>query len=470
MVIDASLLRSLIQGGMGLNISGHTLTRRVSAHSSNQALGTVSVTGIERTLAWGLQLGDREGVLEEAFSHFPLPKLARRVWQKYFNKAPNKGKALCSVPRWTLSCDRELEELTILAGFCEVFIAKRHNTLPIAVNYLYKVQMPMMATLFGAMLAGVDMVVIGAGIPKDVPHILDRLALCQDVELNVAAHSHSAQDTFIKAFKPSQYLEGQRLELSRPAFVAIVSLHTLAEYLVLKQSVPPDGLIIEHHSAGGHNAPPRDSSGYSQRDEPDLQRIANLGVPVWLAGSRGTPSSIIEAQNMGFVGVQVGTPFALCRESGMTSSLKMKAKEMAVEGTLCVETMALSPTRFPFKVANIPGTVYDQGVYDVRPRICEMGALVEPIADAHGNVHYLCSAEPVDSYVAKGGNREDTIGKSCLCCNLFATAGLAQCYKEVVEPPIVTLGDISQLPDIISRYGLDYSAHDVCDFLLGPSD
>ena len=51
---------------------------------------------------------------------------------------------------------------------------------------------------------------------------------------------------------------------------------------------------------------------YGERDLPDLQKIASLGLPYWLAGSFGERGKIAEAQALGAVGVQVGTAFAFC--------------------------------------------------------------------------------------------------------------------------------------------------------------
>jgi NAD(P)H-dependent flavin oxidoreductase YrpB (nitropropane dioxygenase family) len=64
----------------------------------------------------------------------------------------------------------------LLANFVEVWLAKEGHDGPVGINLLTKVQMPNLASLYGAMLAGVDYVLMGAGIPKEIPGVLDRLA------------------------------------------------------------------------------------------------------------------------------------------------------------------------------------------------------------------------------------------------------------------------------------------------------
>ena len=76
--------------------------------------------------------------------------------------------------RQTVSKAREA--LTMLSAFTEVFLAKEgHNGL-VGINLLTKVQRPNIATLYGAMLAGVSYVLMGAGIPRESPSVLSALA------------------------------------------------------------------------------------------------------------------------------------------------------------------------------------------------------------------------------------------------------------------------------------------------------
>ena len=77
-----------------------------------------------------------------------------------------------------------------------------------------------------------------------------------------------------------------------------------------------------------------------------------------------------------------------------------------------------------------------------RARVCDLGYLREPYAAGDGKIAYRCSAEPVETYLAKGGKIEDTEGRKCLCNALLANIGLAQARKGgMVEPALITVGD-----------------------------
>jgi nitronate monooxygenase len=59
----------------------------------------------------------------------------------------------------------DLRELCIAANFVEVFLAREGHTHPVGINYLEKVQIPHLPSIYGAMLAGAGYVLMGAGIP-----------------------------------------------------------------------------------------------------------------------------------------------------------------------------------------------------------------------------------------------------------------------------------------------------------------
>jgi len=67
---------------------------------------------------------------------------------------------------WTAAPTRRGQELAVVAGFVEVFLAKEGHRGLVGINFLEKIQLPTPATLYGALLAGVDYVLVGAGIPR----------------------------------------------------------------------------------------------------------------------------------------------------------------------------------------------------------------------------------------------------------------------------------------------------------------
>ena len=125
-----------------------------------------------------------------------------------------------------------------------------------------------------------------------------------------------------------------------------------------------------------------------------------------------------------------------------------------------------SPTGFPFKVAQLPETVADPTVYGARERICDLSYLRTPFRRDDGTVGYRCPSEPLDAYVKKGGQVEDTVGRMCLCNGLVDTAGLAQLRGADVEPYLVTLGaDRAQLTGLLELFPAGWSAVDVLAWL-----
>ena len=189
-----------------------------------------------------------------------------------------------------------------------------------------------------------------------------------------------------------------------------------------------------------------------------------------MAGGYDTPEKLCEAQEAGAVGVQIGTAFAFCEESGMDKELKRRVIQKVVEEDAVVYTDPLvSPTGYPFKVVQMEGTMSDPEVYDKRVRLCDVGLLRTPYKKEDGQIGYRCPAEPEDQYLKKGGAYEDLEGRGCLCNNLSASAGFPQQRTDgYVEQPLVTSG--KGLPSIgkFFRPGQrSYTAKDVIDYLTG---
>jgi nitronate monooxygenase len=154
-----------------------------------------------------------------------------------------------------------------------------------------------------------------------------------------------------------------------------VASATLAITLARKSSGQVNGFVVEGETAGGHNAPPRGPLQLSDKGEPvygprdvaDLEKIRELGLPFWLAGSYATADKLTEALRLGAAGVQVGTAFAFCEESGVQTELKQQVFKLSREGKLTVFTDPLvSPTGFPFKVVQLPGTLSDPDTKSAR--------------------------------------------------------------------------------------------------------
>jgi NAD(P)H-dependent flavin oxidoreductase YrpB (nitropropane dioxygenase family) len=466
----------IIQGGMGVAVSGWTLARTVSRLGQ---LGVVSGTGLAVVFARALQMGDPSGQLRHALQHFPIPGIAQRVQAKYYipgGKATNVPFKAPPMP--TLHPGAAFVELTVLANFAEVFLAKDSHSGLVGINFLEKIQLPTLPSLYGAMLGGVDYVLMGAGIPRAIPGALDRLANGEVAELKIDVRDALAGEEFLSTFNPKAFGEGCLPSVKRPHFLGIVASATLAMTLAKKSSGRVDGFVVERDTAGGHNAPPRgplqlSPSGepiYGPRDVPEFDKIRDLGLPFWLAGSFGQPGKLNEALNLGAAGIQVGTAFAFCKESGLRPELKQQALQMSRAGAARVFTDPVaSPTGFPFKVVQMEGTLSEPGQYAARTRICDLGYLRHLYRKSDGTPGYRCPAEPVEDFLKKGGAYAEALGRKCLCNGLLANVGLSQIRSEhEQELALMTAGDdVAQIARFLKPGCDSYNAADVIGYLLG---
>ena len=465
----------VIQGGMGAGVSDWRLARAVSRLGS---LGVVSGTALDQILVRRLQDGDPGEHMRRALGHFPVRAIADRVLDEYFIAGGKQQSASYkAIAMHSKDSPRELKELCIVANFVEVFLAREGHKNAVGINYLEKVQMPHLPSLYGAMLAGVDYVLMGAGIPLRIPGVLDRLAKHEPASYDLFVTGAQPGDDTTMTFTPRDFIPADSRCLVRPKFLAIIASNVLATTMVKKANGKVDGFVIEGPTAGGHNAPPRgklalNAAGepvYGERDRVDLEKIRELGLPFWLAGEYGRPERVSEALVAGAAGVQVGTAFAFCAESGLRQDYKRTLLERAIacQATVFTDRLA-SPTGFPFKVAQLEGTLSDPDVYAARPRVCDLGYLREAFRTADGRIDYRCPGEPTSLYVSKGGKLENTLGRKCLCNALVANIGHAQIRSgKHVEPGLITSGDdLKTIPQFLPAAEHSYSAAHVIARLL----
>ena len=474
-----SNLPTIIQGGMGAGVSSWRLARAVSQLGQ---LGVVSGTALDLIFARRLQDGDPGGHMRRGLDQFPIPEIAERVWGRYYipggkaERTPYK-----SLPTHSKDTPPELKELCVVANFVEVLLARTGHDNPVGINYLEKVQLPHLPSIYGAMLAGVGYVLMGAGVPLKIPGVLDRFANHEPATYLLQVTGAQDDDDRTMVFAPREFVGRDLPPLTRPKFIAIIASNTLATTMLKKADGTVDGFVIEGSTAGGHNAPPRgklqlDEAGeaiYGERDTVDLEKIRALGVPFWLAGGYGAPEKLTEALASGAAGIQVGTAFAFCAESGLREDYKQALLAKALSGEAHVFTdPAASPTNFPFKVAQLEGTLSEHEIYLARPRICDLGYLREAYRTPTGTIDYRCSAEPVTTYVSKGGKVENTVGRKCLCNALMANIGHPQTRNgKYVENGMVTSGnDLTGITRFLQPGATTYTARDVVANLVSCGD
>jgi len=317
--------------------------------------------------------------------------------------------------------------------------------------------------LYGAMLAGVEYVCVGAGNPAAFPGYVRGLARREPVEQTV--HVARATKPHTIRFDPQGFGAKELPELREPRFIAIVSTCEQAEQLAGSEATRPFGFVFEGPSAGGHNAPPADyrrilgePPKWGAKDELDSRRLAGLHEPFWLAGAYGNSEGLRRSLEVGAAGVQCGTILAFSNESGMSAALRLRALERIWHKDLAVVTEPLmSPTGFPFKVVQLSGSLSEETVRSGRERVacCDLGHLVTPVETKRRitqpdggieevvDVQTLCPAEPFEAFTRKGGVAMRRKGAICLCNGLMSTAGYPGIRGDYVEPPVVTAGDAS---------------------------
>ncbi len=461
----------IIQGGMGVAVSNWKLARAVSLRGQ---LGVISGTALDTVFMRRLQDGDEGGHMRRAMAQFPLRDAVDDILEKYYlPKGRPKGQPYRLLPMYRQRVSKQRQLITVIANFVEVYLAKEGHDGIVGVNLLTKVQTPNIASLYGAMLAGVDYVLMGAGIPREIPGVLDSLALHAAATMRFDVEGVPSTEPQYLTFDPSELGLDTSVPLRRPAFLPIISANSLATTLARKANGSVEGFVVEGPTAGGHNAPPRGEMRLNERGEPvygerdvvDLQKLKELGLPFWLAGGTGSPTRLADALASGAAGIQVGTLFAFSDESGFASFLKRDVLDHASRGEVDVITdPRASPTGYPFKVVTWAG---DESADKPRARKCDLGYLRLAYRREDGKTDYRCAAEPVEDYVRKGGLEADTVGRRCLCNALTANIGQAQPRAgSADEPPLLTSGD-----DLISiasfLAGRDhYTADDVIDYLL----
>jgi NAD(P)H-dependent flavin oxidoreductase YrpB (nitropropane dioxygenase family) len=464
----------VIQGGMGVAVSSWQLACAVSRAGQ---LGVVSGTALDVVIARRLQDGDAGGHVRRALESFPVPAMAQRMLSTYFLEGGRPtGQPYHPVPKLRMDTPVAGLELSIVANYAEVWLAKEGHEGLVGINFLEKVQMATPSAAYGAMLAGVDYVLMGAGIPAEIPRMLDRLAVHEPCSLDLDVDG--ATIDYAVGLDPQALTGGGLAPLKRPTFLAIVSAHVLAAYLARDDTTRPDGFVVEGPRAGGHNAPARgrpvlDDDGqpvFGPRDDADLVKVAAVGLPFWLAGGYSTAAQVAQALEAGAAGVQVGTLFAFCEESGLDPAIRKELLSQLGEAKLVVRTDPLaSPTGFPFKVATLLGTMSQAEEYAARPRLCDLSYLRIPYEREPGDLGYRCPAEPVHMYVKKGGDLAATVGRKCLCNGLTAGVGLGQSRRDGYdEVPIVTLGaDLEGVTQMLSDLPEGWTAVQAVERLLG---
>lgn len=351
---DARRELIFVQGGMGIGISLAPLARAVARRGG---VGTISSAGLATLIS-------------------------KRVGRKV--------------------SDRE-------AAAIEVAEAKKEGGC-IAINIMVALHQAFTDSILGALDGGVDAIILGAGLPTNLP---DELATA-DVALIPIVSS-------VKALRIIQRRWRERLQR------------------------PPDAVVLEGPLAGGH-------LGFAPKDvekaEFRLERLfgpvkefaqKNGDYPVIVAGGIYYHEDIVRWVNeFGADGVQMGTRFAATHESGASPAFKQAILDCREEDIIVAKKPG-SPCGLPFRVIKTsPG--YQLALQKARPPKCNRGLVLRK--DEAGK-YTICSAK--DSY-----------DSFCICNVLYSAHGLTD-----KEEPIFTIGGRGHLVNKI------LSVDELMDELIG---
>jgi NAD(P)H-dependent flavin oxidoreductase YrpB (nitropropane dioxygenase family) len=428
----------LIQAGMGVHISS---ARLANATARLGALGVVSSAGLRHTVIEEVRSGDAD-VIATART-FPFPNYVEELLAFAPGGAKHRHEAPLDVPGAKADYPRRL---STIAAYVEVLRAKAGHNGKVGINVMWKCALTVLPSIYGAMLAGVDALLCGAGVPMEVPDIVAKLRAGEDLSYTPLTGGTSHVHLKIAQDNPAPLLS----KFAPPKLLPILSNFAFPKRLLdtweKNYGATPFAFVLENHAAGGHNAPPRNKSEFTQQDDLEsyFDKVVALGVPVYVAGdcrNGGTRDDYEYWLSRGAYGLQVGSRFALCTDSGMRAELREKIIASNRDGQTRIETSPrFSPTGYPLKFADLEGTLADPEIANSRRRICNRGYLLQSHftqnEDGTQTETYLCPAMPAGQYTRAGGDEADLDGRICLCNALFSTAGF---YTDK-EPPLVTLG------------------------------
>jgi NAD(P)H-dependent flavin oxidoreductase YrpB (nitropropane dioxygenase family) len=448
----------LIQAGMGIHVSSARLANETSRLG---ALGVVSHVALRHIVVEEVRRGD--AIALALAREFPIPCYADEL----LAFAPGGEWHKRPVPLDVPAPEKSLlpKRLSTIAAFIEVKRAKLGHSGKVGINVMWKCSLTVLPSIYGAMLAGVDALLCGAGIPMELPDIVRKIRAGEDLCYSPLHGTGTPASLAIAADKSSGFLA----QFAEPKLMPILSSFPIAKRLLdvwtREFGTKPFAFILENHTAGGHNAPPRNKTEYTDADElmGYFDKVHALGVPIYVAGAfpeGGSHNDFLYWRERGAYGLQVGSRFALCDESGMRRELKDEVLAYNALGGELETAFGISPTGYPFKVLPLPGSAADPSVHEQRRRICNKGYLMQAETierDGAEELVFRCPAMPSRQYEKLGGDSAEIGPRICLCNSLLSTAG----FDSEKEAPLITLGISGK------RITERHSAREVIEDILG---
>lgn len=449
------ILPAIIHSTPQMTLSTWPIARAVARAGQ---LGVVSSAPLAPVLARRLQLGDFDAHLRRALEHFPYPGVARRVWEQFYVPGGKPvDQPFAPVRQPTLESGPALLELIVLANFAEVFLAKEGDAGNVGLHLHDQVQTALLPSLYGALLAGVDYVLVSGRNPAALPAVLDRLLKRQPAELEASVAKAPADATITCGFDPVCLGDVPPPNLVRPRVLAFVESPEQAASVFLRAGGRIDGFLWD---CADHRLP----SGTG------LAHMRALALPFWISGLPARRENHTAARGAGAAGLCVSTPFIFCEESPLATALKHHVLTLVRDNPAALTPhLAASPTGPTVSVLQLEGTAAAPKVMSTRPRFCDVGYLRELYRKPDGTVGYRCPGEPLAHYTHKGGDPAAAQNQICLCNSLLASVGLAQVRSnEEIERALVPAGeDVRELGRFLAAGSTRFTAAEVIAHLVG---
>jgi len=283
------------------------------------------------------------------------------------------------------------------AVYEEVSLAKAAGGFA-GINIMVALQRDYEDSVRGAIDAGADAIISGAGLPLSLPQIQKP----GDTALIPIVSSARALDLICRRWER----QGQR----------------------------PDAVVLEGPLAGGHLGFRMDQVDLPENTLEALlpsvkeSAIAHGDIPLIVAGGIYTHEDIKRFLAMGADGVQMGTRFLATEESSATALYKQAVLD-ATEDDILVADDPGSPCGLPFRVLK-KSPMYLSALARSRKPKCDKGYVL--LKDEKGN-YTRCLA------------KESNFHHFCICNGLLSSAG----YNPEKEEPIYTVGSTAWRVDRI---------------------
>ena len=405
----------IIQGGMGVGVSSWQLAHAVARTGQ---LGVVSGTALDAVVARRLQDGDPGGHVRRPSRLPAAPTWPSGCWTATTGPRGRRGAPYRPTPAARAARrPAPAHELAVVGNFVEVWLAKEGHGGLVGINFLEKIQM---ATPGGRLRRDARRRRLR---PDGGRHPARDPAPARRARRAPARHGarrrHRAATPRLVTLDPTTLAPRRRPAAAAPPDVPRDRLLARPgrSTSTARTRTRPDGFVVEGPRAGGHNAPPRGKLA-ARRDRPAGLRPAGRRRPRgarrrsacrsgWPAAT-ASPSGCETALEAGAAGVQVGTLFALCRESGLR---RPAARGSSCTGCATARSRCAPTPRRPRPASRsrspqLPGTLVRRRRCTRPGRGCATSATCASRTPApDGQVGYRCPAEPVDVFIRKGGDR-----------------------------------------------------------------